>query len=230
MTRIAVVTGGASGMGLACVRRYRDEGFAVASLDVTASSHEEGALAIAADVTDPAALAAAAERVAAELGAPNALVNAAGVYPPTTLATVTVDLYRRVFDVNVLGTLLATQAFAPRMADGGAIVNFSSINAFTPSAGQLLYCASKAAVVQLTKSLALELGPRLRVNALAPGWVDTPGTRANERLAAAIPRIPLGRAATPEEMADLVFLLAGEERALYVTGETVVASGGLVFR
>jgi 3-oxoacyl-[acyl-carrier protein] reductase len=229
MTRVAVVTGGASGMGLACVRRYRAEGFAVASLDLSAS-RERDVLAIALDVTDANALVAAAAQVHGDLGAPVALVNAAGVYPPTTLETVTVGLYRRVFDINVLGTLLATQAFAPTMADGGAIVNFSSINAFTPSSGQLLYSAAKAAIVQLTKSLALELGPRLRVNALAPGWVDTPGTRANERLAAAIPRIPLGRAATPEEMADLVYLLAGEERALYVTGETVVASGGLVMR
>jgi len=229
MTQVAVVTGGSSGMGLACVRRYRAEGFAVASLDLAASG-ERDVLAIALDVTDPDALAAAAARIRAELGAPIALVNAAGVYPPTTLETVTVDLFRRVFDSNVLGTLLATQAFAPQMADGGAIVNFSSINAFQPSSGQLLYCAAKAAIVQLTRSLALELGPRLRVNALAPGWVDTPGTRANERLEAAIPRIPLGRAATPEEMADLVYLLAGEGRALYVTGETVVASGGLVMR
>ena len=144
------------------------------------------------DVTDPVALAAAAERIAAELGAPTALVNAAGVYPPTHARDPTVELYRRVFDSNVLGTVLATQAFAPRMADGGAIVNFSSINAFTPSAGQLLYSAAKAAIVQLTKSLAIELGPRLRVNALAPGWVDTPGTRANERLRGGDPRgIPL---------------------------------------
>ncbi len=229
MTRVAVVTGGSSGMGLACVGRYRAEGFAVASLDL-APSAERDVLHVALDVTDPAALQAAAVQVRAELGAPVALVNAAGVYPPSTLETVTVDLYRRVFDINVLGTLLATQAFAPQMPDGGAIVNFSSINAFTPSPGQLLYCAAKAAIVQLTKSLALELGPRLRVNALAPGWVETPGTRANERLAAAIPRIPLGRAATPGEMADLVYLLAGEDRALYVTGETVVASGGLVLR
>jgi 3-oxoacyl-[acyl-carrier protein] reductase len=204
-------------------------GFVVASLDLVPAVTDQ-VLAVQLDVTDPVALAAAAERVSDQLGAPAALVNAAGVYPPTTLATTTVELYRRVFDSNVLGTVLAAQAFAPRMADGGAIVNFSSINAFTPAAGQLLYSAAKAAIVQLTKSLAIELGPRLRVNALAPGWVDTPGTRANERLAAAIPRIPLQRAASPEEMADLVFLLAGEERALYVTGETVVASGGLVFR
>lgn len=229
MTRVAVVTGGSSGMGLACVRRYRAEGFAVASLDLAVSG-ERDVLALALDVTDADALAAAATQLQAELGPPVALVNAAGVYPPSTLETVTVDLYRRVFDVNVLGTLLTTQAFAPVMADGGAIVNFSSINAFTPAAGQLLYAAAKAAIVQLTRSLAVELGPRLRVNALAPGWVDTPGTQANDRLAAAIPRIPLGRAATPEEMADLVYLMAGEERALYMTGETVVASGGLVMR
>ena len=97
MTQVAVVTGGSSGMGLACVRRYRADGFAVASLDLAASG-ERDVLAIALDVTDPDALAAAAARIRAELGPPIALVNAAGVYPPTTLETVTVDLYRRVYD------------------------------------------------------------------------------------------------------------------------------------
>ena len=113
MTRVAVVTGGSSGMGAACVRRYLAEGFAVASLDLAPSDRSD-VLAIQLDVTDPVALQAAAERVTAELGAPVALVNAAGVYPPTTLETATVELYRRVFDSNVLGTVLATQAFAPR--------------------------------------------------------------------------------------------------------------------
>ena len=98
------------------------------------------------------------------------------------LETATVELYRRTFDVNVLGTLLVTQATAAHMGEGGAIVNFASIDAFVPSPGQLVYCASKAAVVALTRSLALELAPRVRVNAIAPGWVDTPGNRATGRM------------------------------------------------
>ena len=125
----------------------------------------------------------------------------------------------------MLGTLLVTQAAAPHLVDGSAIVNFASIAAVVPSPGQLLYCASKAAIVALTRSLALELAPRVRVNALAPGWVDTPGNLATGRMEAALASVPLGRAATPEEMADLVWLLAGEGRAGDVTGETLTATG-----
>jgi NAD(P)-dependent dehydrogenase (short-subunit alcohol dehydrogenase family) len=226
---IAIVTGAASGMGRACAERFVAEGWQVAALDL-ADADVGGALTASVDVTDAAAVTAAIERVVAELGAPKAVVNAAGVYPPSTLETATTELYRRTFDVNVLGTLLVTQAAAPYLTEGAAVVNFASIDAFVPSPGQLLYCASKAAVVALTRSLALELAPHVRVNALAPGWVDTPGTRATGRMEAALASVPLGRAATPQEMADLVWFLAGEGRALYVTGETLTASGGSAFR
>lgn len=226
---VAVITGAASGMGRACAERFVDEGWEVAALDRVAADLG-GAAAVVVDVTDAAAVAAAIERVVAELGAPKAVVNAAGVYPPSTLQTATTQLYRRTFDVNVLGTLLVTQAVAPFLVDGAAVVNFASIDAFVPSPGQLLYCASKAAVVALTRSLALELAPHVRVNALAPGWVDTPGNRATGRMEAALASVPLGRAATPEEMADLVWFLAGEGRAGYVTGETLTATGGSAFR
>jgi 3-oxoacyl-[acyl-carrier protein] reductase len=226
---VAIVTGAASGMGRACAERFVAEGWQVAALD-RVKADVDGALAVAADVTDAAAVAAAIDRVISQLGAPKALVNAAGVYPPSTLETATTELYRRTFDVNVLGTLLVTQAAASHLVDGSAIVNIASIDAFVPSPGQLLYCASKAAVVALTRSLALELGPHVRVNALAPGWVDTPGNRATGRMEAALASVPLGRAATPEEMADLVWFLAGEGRAGYVTGETLTATGGSAFR
>jgi 3-oxoacyl-[acyl-carrier protein] reductase len=226
---VAIVTGSASGMGRASAERFAAEGWRVAGLDLSATELE-GVLGLAVDITDADAVAVAVAQVVRELGAPAALVNAAGIYPPTTLETATVELYRRTFDVNVLGTLLVTQAAAPHLADGGAIVNFASIDAFVPSPGQLVYCASKAAVVALTKSLALELAPRVRVNALAPGWVDTPGNRATGRMEAALADVPLGRAATPEEMADLVWFLAGEGRAAYVTGETITATGGSAFR
>jgi NAD(P)-dependent dehydrogenase (short-subunit alcohol dehydrogenase family) len=226
---VAVVTGAASGMGRACAERFVAEGWRVAALD-RADADVGGALTVAVDVTDAAAVTAAIERVVAELGAPKAVVNAAGVYPPSTLQTATTELYRRTFDVNVLGTLLVTQAAAPHFTEGAAVVNFASIDAFVPSPGQLLYCASKAAVVALTRSLALELAPHVRVNAIAPGWVDTPGNQATGRMEAALASVPLGRAATPEEMADLVWFLAGEGRAGYVTGETLTATGGSAFR
>ena len=225
----AVVTGAASGMGRACAERFVAEGWQVAALD-REQTDVAGASAVAVDVTDAAAVAAALERAVSELGAPKAVVNAAGVYPPSTLETATTEVYRRTFDVNVLGTLLITQAASPFLVEGAAVVNFASIDAFVPSPGQLLYCASKAAVVALTRSLALELAPRVRVNALAPGWVDTPGNRVTGRMEEALASVPLGRAATPEEMADLVWFLAGEDRAGYVTGETLTATGGSAFR
>ncbi|MDA0179855.1 SDR family oxidoreductase [Solirubrobacter phytolaccae] len=226
---VAIVTGAASGMGRACAERFLAEGYEVAALDRAEADSGE-ALAIELDVTDAPAVTAAVAHVASELGPIDAVVNAAGIYPPTTLETATVELYRRTFDVNVLGTLLVTQAAAPHFADGAAVVNFASIDAFVPSPGQLLYCASKAAVVALTRSLALELAPRVRVNALAPGWVDTPGNRTTGRMEEALAAVPLGRAATPEEMADLVWFLAGGGGAAYVTGETLTATGGSAFR
>ena len=226
---VGIVTGAASGMGRACAERFAAEGWAVAGLDL-APTRLDGVIDINVDITDADAVVTAVSRVVGELGAPKALVNAAGIYPPTTLETATVELYRRTFDVNVLGTLLVTQATASHMGAGGAIVNFASIDAFVPSPGQLVYCASKAAVVALTRSLALELAPRVRVNAIAPGWVDTPGNRATGRMEAALAGVPLGRAATPGEMADLVWFLAGEGRAAYVTGETIAATGGSAFR
>lgn len=234
--KVAVVTGAASGMGRACARRFVAEGWTVAALDrdqgplaVLAEELGDVLLPVSVDVRDAAALAAAVART----GPVSACVNAAGVFPVSTLSTASEGLYRTIFDTNVLGTVLVSQAVAPGMvaAGGGAIVNFASVDAFAPSSGQLLYCASKSAVVALTRSMALELAPAgVRVNAVAPGWIDTEGNRATGRMAGAEAKVPLGRIGTPEEIADLVWLLAGEDRAGYVTGETIVASGGSLVR
>lgn len=259
----ALVTGAASGMGRACVRRFVAAGWDVAALDVdgpglralaagtgvgTGASATAGSgasatagsgartggavLPLEVDVRDPAGVHAAVAEAGKRLGAPTACVNAAGVFPPSTLTTADVTLYRRVFDTNLLGTVLVCQAVAAAMraAGGGAIVNFASVDGLAPSAGQLLYCASKAAVVMLTRSLALELAPAVRVNAVAPGWIDTEGNRATGRMDGAAASVPLGRVGTSEEVADLVWFLVAGEGAGYVTGETLVASGGSLTR
>ena len=215
-------------MGRAVAERFLAEAWNVIAVDLDAE-----VLAVpdyhpvTVDISDRAALATALAPLPSGL---RAVVNAAGIYPTTTLADYDDATYHRIFDVNVLGTLnvIAETVPALRAAGGGAVVNFASIDAFAVSRGQLIYSASKAAVVSLTRSLAIELGDdNITVNAVAPGWVDTPGTRAGGRLEEAIKTIPLGRAAQPDEIADWVWKLC---HGSYLTGETLVISGGLTVR
>ncbi|MFM1966055.1 MAG: hypothetical protein RL134_1780 [Actinomycetota bacterium] len=227
----AVVTGAASGMGQATARMYLDRGWRVLGVDRSADLgiHHEALVPLVVDVRDGSAVAAAIEDAAN--GPIEALANIAGVYPPTTLDTYTDELFRTVFDINVLGLLHVTRACVPHMPAGSGIVNFASVDAFTVSRGQLLYGASKAAVVMLTKELALELAPKgIRVNGIAPGWVDTPGNAATGRMAEAAKSIPLGRVAQPSEIAEWVWLLTGSGAAGFVDGETIVISGADVMR
>jgi 3-oxoacyl-[acyl-carrier protein] reductase len=233
---ITVITGAGSGMGAATAARFVAEGHTVAAfdrdrgaLDHLVATHGSAIEPREIDVTDRDAVESAIAG-GAELGQLVAVVNAAGIYPPSTLSDLTEELYRRIFDVNVLGTLNVIAATAPllRRGGGGAIVNFASVDAFAVSPGQLLYSASKGAVVTLTRSLGVELAADgITVNAVAPGWVDTPGTRAGGRMAAAVASIPAGRAADPAEIAHWVWQLT---QGTYVTGETLVISGGVTVR
>ena len=228
----AVVTGAASGMGHATAEMYLARGWQVLGVDITPDLglRHDGLTPLAVDIRDVDATAAG---IASAVGdsSIDAVANVAGVYPPTTIETYSEDLYRRIFDVNVFGLLNVTAACLPFMPAGSAIVNFASVDAFTVSRGQLLYGASKAAVVMLTKSLALELAPKgIRVNGIAPGWVDTPGNAATGRMAEAAQSIPLGRVAQPAEIAEWVWILTGSGAAGFVDGETIVISGADVLR
>jgi 3-oxoacyl-[acyl-carrier protein] reductase len=237
--RAAVVTGAASGMGNSTARQLLKLGWHVIGMDRDALSLQ-ASLAdsnhhfhpCVADVTDRTAVEKALVDAMPD-GIPlEAVVNAAGIYPPSTISSFTEEQYRRIFDTNVLGVLNVTAAVLPMMrahSGGGAIVNFASVDALAVSLGQLLYSASKAAVLSITRYLAVELAAdRIVVNGVARGWVDTPGNRATGRMETALQQVPLRRAARPEEIADWVCRLCNRDS--YMTGETLVIAGGLVLR
>ncbi len=239
LQQAAIVTGAGSGMGRATAVRLATSGWHVVAVDVQpdglaglVDQVSAGIVACPVDITDRDALESAIAMAMPDECCLTAVINAAGIYPPTTLADVTEATYRRIFDVNVLGTLNAIAAAVPYLrkhAHGGAIVNFASIDALSVSPGQLLYSASKAAIVSITRSLAIELAPDgIVVNGVAPGWVDTPGNRATGRMDAALAAVPLQRAAAPDEIVDWVLSLC--QRGSYMTGETLVIAGGIYMR
>lgn len=233
-SQTAIVTGAASGMGKATAELLIEHGWTVIAVDLSEiplDDHAQNLKPIQANITDLAALEEKlSEAVTAVGGKIDLVANIAGIFPPSTLETFTEDLYRKTFDVNVLGSLNVIKAARPYLQRGSSIVNFASVDAFTVSPGQLLYGASKAAIVMLTKELALELAKEgIRVNAIAPGWVDTPGNAATGRMAEAAASVPLGRVAQPSEIARWVEILASTD-AGFLSGETIVLSGADVMR
>jgi meso-butanediol dehydrogenase/(S,S)-butanediol dehydrogenase/diacetyl reductase len=235
-SRAALVTGGGTGIGAATVRRFADEG---ASVVVTGRrweplervAAETGAVPVQGDVADPSHVAEAVATAVQRFGRLDILVNNAGIGGPD---------WQRVIDVNLTGARLAADAALPHLVERrGSIVNVSSVSAFVTHEGGAAYSTSKAALVMLTKSLALDYGPRgVRVNAVCPGWVRTEmGDRSMEKLAAArglnrdeayalaSSHVPLRREGKPEEIASACLFLVSDE-ASFVTGTTLVVDGG----
>jgi NAD(P)-dependent dehydrogenase (short-subunit alcohol dehydrogenase family) len=235
----AVVTGGASGIGAATCRRMAEEGARVAVLDLQGDAAREladeiGGTARAVDVTDFEALDAAARSVADELGGLTLLHNNAGGSNLSTLHDWSLDEWRRVVELNLTGVFHGFKAVAPIIlaSGGGAIVSTASISGTRPAAGEAPYAAAKAAVAALTATAALEYAPRIRVNAVSPGMIDTPMTDLLLRepgLGLAdrqVDKTPLHRLGAPGDVADVVVFLCSD-LARFVTGQNLVVDGGM---
>jgi NAD(P)-dependent dehydrogenase (short-subunit alcohol dehydrogenase family) len=238
------VTGAASGIGRATARRLGAEGGSIACLDVAADAVAEvaadiqkdggRAVAIPCDVSDHSRVGAAVTEAVEQLGPPDVLCNIAGIgrfYHSTDMKP---EDWHRIIEVNLSGTWFVIQAALPHMLDrSGVIVNTASTSGFSPQPYQAAYCASKGGVVMLTKALALEyIGRKLRVNAIAPGGVDTPIMKDFADLpdGAEMKRLmryvtPLGFC-QPEDVASLYAYVASDE-AHYMTGSVVLMDGGM---
>ena len=246
--RTALVVGARGGIGQAVVERLAREGALVYAADVTDASGEVvDARPIVLDVTSEDDVAAAMATIADESGRLDVLVNAAGVELEKTIEDTTLEEWDRSFAVNVTGTFLACKHALPLLRDGArsgstaSIVNFGSYDGFIADPGLAAYCATKGAVHALTRALACDHGPDgIRVNAVCPGYVDTPmlqgffdgagsggGGRTIEELQDAVRGVhPLRRYGTPEDVANLVHWLASDE-ARYASGQLWVLDGGL---
>jgi NAD(P)-dependent dehydrogenase (short-subunit alcohol dehydrogenase family) len=240
--KVALVTGAARGLGKAIIMLLAQQGATVHALDrdgeelsATAATMEAAGLAArphAVDATDEAALIGVRNHIQNENGQLDILVNNAGGWRYGRYNEISLEDWHWTFNANVLTTFLCTRVFAEMMVARhyGRIVNIASVDGYLPKVRLPHYAAAKAAVISLTKTFAEELGAQqILVNAVAPGGIATETAKSQGWLQSRIGEIPLGRNAEPEDIADVVLMLASD-RNRFVTGETVIASGGAVMR
>ena len=247
--KVAVVTGAGSGIGRAAAELFVREGAEVAIVDLVADAAKETAaqisgaggraLSVAADISDPAQVDSAFGQISAEFGRVDVLYNNAGVNSSGSVIDATDEDWDRSFAVNAKGTFLCSRVAARSMvaSGGGSIINQGSVAAVVGIANFASYCASKGAVVALTRSMSVDLAPQgIRVNVICPGTVYTPlmepmlrargGGDMAAGLAMTVAKYPIGRLGTPEEIAAVALFLASDDSS-FLTGSVITADGGM---
>jgi 2-deoxy-D-gluconate 3-dehydrogenase len=250
--KVALVTGGGSGIGRAIALRLSEAGAAVTLTDInqavaqqvseTIQATGKRALAVEADASRAEEATRVVQVTLDTLGGLDILVNNAGIYPLTPALDIHEALWDQVLSLNLKGMFFYAQTAARQMIQaeaGGSIINLASIDAFHPTGMQVHYTTSKGGVIMLTKALALELAPqRIRVNAIAPGFIQTPGVHERaktlarvegsepaDRREGVLARVPLGRLGTPDDIASAALFLASAASD-YMTGSTLLVDGG----
>jgi NAD(P)-dependent dehydrogenase (short-subunit alcohol dehydrogenase family) len=238
--RVALVTGASSGIGAAAARALAAAGAAVALLArrrepleaLAAELGQDAALPLVADVADSGQVDEAVAATLARFGRLDAVVNCAGVSIPASLADTDDGVWSAQIDANLSGSFFVARAAAPHMGEGGSIVNVGSELSHVGMEMFVAYCASKAGVIGLTRALAAELAPAIRVNAVCPGPVDTPMLAAEfdhfgaeAALAETLARVPMRRLADAEEVAAAILYLTAD--APYATGTALALDGGV---
>lgn len=235
--KVAIVTGGAMGIGYAIAARLAEAGAKVliADKDATAaqaSAAKLGAAAIACDVSEELQVEAMVAKAVAEFGGVDILINNAGIYPFVPVLEATEEDFEKIIHVNLKGAFFAAKAAASQMVAqgrGGTIINMSSIDSIHPIAvGLALYDASKGGLWSFSKNLALELAPhKIRVNTIAPGIIATPGTDMGKSAEAFIAKIPMGRLGDADDIGKVALFLASDLSS-YMTGSQVLVDGGIL--